>query len=196
MIAFKHVYNYYIAPLKGLTSIETEESSVLLKFDTGAAKTVISIGKLAGEIIPEEKLSNKLKTLLSKRPSITQVTFESASGNTITGIKACAKSVKLDGVLIPTFCYYLVFDVGKKALLGDDFISKCDFKHSKDGDICITSFDRDAYEEECTISDAIDSCELCELIFSDEEPTGNQGEAISQEEINSILFGEPKKIEI
>lgn len=194
MIIFKHVCNHYVAPLDGLIPDKKEKSSMLIKFDTGAANTIISAGSFAGEVISEEELSNKIMPFLNKRPDLVQQNFESVSGNILTGIKAYAKNIKLGGVLIPTFYYYLVIDIGKKALLGDDFISKCDFKHSKDGDICITSFDRDAYEEECTISDAIDSCELCELIFSDEEPTGNQSEAISQEEINSILFSEPKKI--
>ena len=65
--------------------------------------------------------------------------FLSASGTEMHGYLVYAEKICLSDYPIDKFYYYLIVDVNNDvALLGNDFLSYCEFKHEEKGDILIT----------------------------------------------------------
>lgn len=115
---------------------------VLAKLDTGAMGTVISLGAL----LKPEYLSalGRVKFDLDNKGA---VRLKSASGGDMIGFPYYLKNVKVSGVLLPKFYFYLVPDGEREiVLLGYDFISCLDFCHSPGGDI-IGSMNIKMYED-------------------------------------------------
>lgn len=123
-----------------LSDISVANTTVFLHFDTGAVATVISIEALSNEPIDKEWFSKQLNGRATQR------TFRSATGNVMSGYLVCAKNVTISNASISQFYYYLIVDVNYRVgLLGDDFISKCEFSHRVDGEMDVTFFDDAKY---------------------------------------------------
>lgn len=114
-----------------------------MKFDTGAINTVISLkrlvcGKIHNSCQVGEYIENK-RTVKSK-------TFFSASGHELTGYLCKAPNIEISGTVIKSFYYYIIIDCDREiSLLGNDFISACDFNHHKFQNIQVSGFDEQAY---------------------------------------------------
>ena len=136
-----------------------------MAFDTGAVCTVLSVEALTSELVDKETLCHKLDQKARRRR------FLSASGTEMHGYLVCAESMSLSDYPIDKFYYYLIVDVDDVvALLGDDFISCCDFHHQKKEDISIVDFDKHLYETTyggALIDDDVQAL-LAELTVSDE----------------------------
>lgn len=114
-----------------------------LKFDTGSEYTVISARMLDGSLT-DDQLKN-FKDYCEKH-SRHKGQFISASGDPITGYPVTATNVVIDGSVLPVFHYYLVLENKREiALLGFDFIDRCECKHSPSGNFVITSLDQEGY---------------------------------------------------
>ena len=114
---------------------------ITMKFDTGAVNTVIGLRTLFKYLSKKE-----LDTLLSmfEASDIEKVRFNSASGGELWGYPCVVHNVEISNAVIENFCFYVITNTNREvALLGDDFISCCNFRHEQDGDIIITDFDDD-----------------------------------------------------
>ena len=125
-----------------------------VKFDTGAAATVVGISKLYPEYditvddedeqrkINEElqrSVDSKFSKLYSDENKIS--TFKSATNTPMKSILIKQPNVKIGCLEVPVFYYWLVLQVNvKRFLLGDDFINFCDYKHNHDDCIVISNF--------------------------------------------------------
>lgn len=116
----------------------------VFKFDTGAINTIISFEALVdGKMLKQIDKQNFMNSL---RKNIPTKDFRSASGNYMKGFLCKATDVKIGDAILSKFYYYLVFNINHKiALLGDDFISCCNFIHESNSDIIINDFDDDNY---------------------------------------------------
>ena len=138
------------------------KNAVGVKWDTGAAKTVISIGAISDVITPE-KLA-KLIELCETRCGRLKKRFESASGDPFYGYPVCVSNVIFGGEMLSKFCYYLVLENKRDiALLGYDFIDRCTYSHISGGDIIVTAFNEVGYGE---IDGAMRSDEVSAFIGS------------------------------
>ena len=146
-----------------LSDIEFSDGiSLNMKFDTGAVRTVISIWSLFQHL--SINTINRLKEGF-ENAGIKSKEFSSASGNELKGYPCVIHNAKLNGVVIKDFCFYLILDTRRKiALIGDDFVSCCDFHHIIDGDIVIDSFDSDLAYEKFKLDH--EPFELNEIIFN------------------------------
>lgn len=172
----KAIYNnsaYYI-PISNLRGNKKEYLAI--KFDTGAVNTVLSFSALVGNLkflgISEDKFEEQIK----KKVGIITKDFKAANGKTMLGYLCCSQDVIIDGYKFDKFYYYLIFNIERKlALLGDDFISCCNFEHKVNSNIEITHFDTNHYKinedkEKNCISEVIFD-ELLELSKTDiDEP--------------------------
>lgn len=121
-------------------------SSFAIKFDTGAANTVVSIEKITGNL-SDRQLSDVRRFIEGKR--ISPKEFRSASGHSFSAYPAYLSDVIIGNCQFDRFYYYLVaeplYDNRKIALLGDDFIDCCGFSREPHGDILIKEFDFSRY---------------------------------------------------
>ena len=132
-----HTNNGYYCRAKNIGS---KKRVLMMKFDTGAVSTVISIEALTKMEIDKERFIRKIEGRAEKR------IFRSASGYKMKGYLVHADDVIMVDTKISRLYYYLIVDVNDDVcLLGDDFISKCVFRHNKDGDIEIKDMDTDGY---------------------------------------------------
>ncbi len=140
------------------------ENVFSMKFDTGAASTVISSEIFIDEMTEEKK--STIKNFLQER-NVIGIEFTSASGDCFVGYLIHANGVVVDEAVFADFYYYLVLDNKRViALLGDDFIDHCEFQHNVHGDIVITGFD---FAEYGNFDGAMENDEL--LYFLDETVT-------------------------
>lgn len=154
MIKVHYGRSTYYTKLRNLT-----DNVIIIKFDTGAVNTVISLEALTNnKNIDKNKLIKQLEN--SKKSHI----FKSASGNDMIGYLCNASNVKISGVNIKDFYYYLIVNTEQSlALLGDDFISCCSFNHSINSDIIINAFNDKLYKDK-QLDTYIDELELHELL--------------------------------
>ncbi len=121
-------------------------SSFAIKFDTGAANTVISIEKISGDLTDEQL--KKIKDYITSR-GICPKEFKSASGHPFYAYPAYMTNIVIGSHLFNTFFYYIIVDRlhdnRKLALLGDDFIDCCGFSREPHGNIIINKFDFSTY---------------------------------------------------
>ena len=158
MIKAYHSRASYYLKLKNLNSYNN--NIIAIKFDTGAVNTIISLEALCGS-----KACNKQKIIqyVQGCGNLHTKNFKSASGNNMTGVLCHAKNVKLSGCNIEDFYYYLIINVNESiALLGDDFISYCNFTHQVGKDIDIVGFDRENYRNKEDLK-CIDTSTICEI---------------------------------
>lgn len=122
-------------------NLRPDGSALYMKFDTGAMNTVISIWALTSDV----GLAGSVIERLRQRDFKSRV-FQSASGNAMTGYRTRAENVCLSGFFVPVFYYYLLIDVKTNAaLLGDDFLSCCDYHHTAKGDIEVIAWHEELY---------------------------------------------------
>ena len=140
--------------------IRIDNHALLLKYDTGAKNTVISIDTLFGKI--PFVVRERIREAFSKRNLIPRE-FISATGDTFLGYLVCASNVKIDKEVFPKFYYYVVIENKRTlALLGEDFIDNADYTHLRHDDIKITGFDFDFYE--ASFTDAISEEDMVGII--------------------------------
>ena len=126
-----------------ISILANKQSIVYIKFDTGAVYTVLSFEALFHGITLKEK-ENFVKKLKNKK--IKDNTFYSATKGEMKGYNVKLCNVNLGGVLLETFCFWLIINMNHPlALLGDDFISCCNVSHKCDSDFIIENFSSDLY---------------------------------------------------
>lgn len=114
-----------------------------IKFDPGANQSIISVDFLTDDLSDDQK---KRFIELIKARYTPKGEFISASGSPFQGYLVHAKNVLVGGELFADFYYYLILENDRiLALLGEDFLDNCGYRHVPHGDIEIISFDFDAY---------------------------------------------------
>lgn len=118
---------------------------VILKVDTGAVDTVIYPGCFDMKYRDLTDLS-----YIGKLYPATCKSFVTASNDKMTGYRVCAQDVKISGILIKRFVYYIVAVSGRTiGLLGNDFIRNCSFFHEDAGKpFCIHDLNYASYSSE------------------------------------------------
>ncbi len=124
---------YYKKSGSYITTLEPVDKGwnrVLLKVDTGAVVTSITLGALfnLNELTEDEQNLLKDQILLLDYP---QIPLRSASDNEMIGILCHVKNVIVAEQKFNDFYFYLIPMFHEKALLGADFISCCEFVHKK-----------------------------------------------------------------
>ena len=116
-IYFNHTYSVMVRNISPNTALS-------MKFDTGSVATVISVDALKVNVRKDRFIS-----LLNERDVPVRI-FHSASGNELMGYPVVAENVLISGQAIESFYYYLIVNVDYSiSLLGDDFISSCEYAH-------------------------------------------------------------------
>ena len=129
-----------------------------IKFDTGATSTVIGIYTLFNRISPNN--IQKLKDGFEKA-GIQPRDFSSATGHQLLGYPCKVHGVDVSGHILEDFYFHLVLDTKRKlSLLGNDFISCCNFKHEIDSNILIEDYDLKSYSEKFCNTTCFDVNEL------------------------------------
>ncbi len=174
---------------------------VLFKFDTGASFTSITLGSL----IDADKITKREQEILRKQILNLDYPHQpliSASDHEMTGILCYTKKIILSGQMFENFYFYLIPEFYKKALLGADFISCCNFTHELRGEvdalpeIYITKFFYSIYKKywkftERTKSLQLDSLsQMCDFVsnskiikVSEETPSAELDSIIAFKEI-------------
>lgn len=133
-----------------------------VKWDTGAANTVISLGAIDDEISFADFTT--FKNYCEQHYSKVRKEFTSASGGSFYGYPISVNEVKIGGKKIPSFLFYLVLENKRDiALLGFDFIDRCSFSHKADSNITLSEFNESGYGE---FEGAMGSDEFISLIDS------------------------------
>lgn len=124
-----------------------EFSSVTFKFDTGAVNSVITVGSLFPATDLAERAVLYAKELTDKNVGISE-SFYSVSGDSTDGILCYVPNFRFsDDSLVFDFYFYLITSTAyRKALLGVDFISCCDFSCEVGKDIIIEKFHDSRYK--------------------------------------------------
>lgn len=148
MIKAKHQDNAYILLISNILNFGFR--AFPCKFDTGAVNTMLPLGMILDECTSNSDLRDVFARLCEKSNAVTE--FTSAAGNKILGVKCHVNDIIISGMLIHDFYFYLTNTDRKVALLGDDFISCCTFKHIPDGDILIDNFDSNKYSRNVNTS--------------------------------------------
>lgn len=177
MVEFRHSLSAYYAEIRNII-----DDIIMIKFDSGATNTVISYEMLTRETtsFPKDisKLTNdEIDTIKAnierKNRFIDRIKekhqlhpFHSASGTPMLGVLSKVNNISISGHLLRApFYYYLILDIESPlALLGDDFISCCDFSHKVNGDIKITYIDEKYYENYNDERSILEMNELNELL--------------------------------
>ena len=147
-----------------------------IQCDTGASRTSISLLSFIGanydysesdaERIEEELLILKNKGKHSQiEGSNLAIEFHSASGDNLFGFLTDMGKVFIGNTELQHFYYYFVpKNKTAFALLGNDFLHNCEYKHDIGGNIVITKFDESGYEY--GHKDALSLNEIKELIIN------------------------------
>lgn len=133
---------YYI-DIENICRDKSDELSA--KFDTGATATVFSFATVHPNI--PEYAAKKIFTQIENNPNSYAIkTFQSASGQDMTCVKCTGANVRIGGVSVNKFHYWLYLNnETTRALIGDDFIRFCTFSHAPLGNIVINAFDKSGY---------------------------------------------------
>lgn len=123
-----------------------------IKFDPGAEQTVISVDFLTDGLSEDQK--KKIIELIKSRHT-PNGDFVSASGAPFKGYLVHARNVMVGNEVFDDFFYYLILENNRiVALLGEDFLENCGYRHLPHGNIEINTFDNEAYKQnrECSLS--------------------------------------------
>lgn len=116
---------------------------IIMKFDTGAAKTLLSLSKFGKRYCTDGYVKN-IRKYIDNRAG---VCFRSASGHEMVAYPCMLRNVRISDVHLDSFVFYLSLAIESNvALIGDDFISCCSFVHSIGSDIIINKFSKEMYE--------------------------------------------------
>ena len=128
-----------------------------LQCDTGASKTSISLLSLIEDNFEyskeyatqiEENLLNSKNQGKHEQIKGNNLTIQlrSASGEKIFGFLTDMGKVSIGNTVLEHFYYYFVpKNKTAFALLGNDFLHNCEYKHNIRGNIVVTKFDEDNY---------------------------------------------------
>lgn len=117
--------------------------TILLKYDTGAKYSVISVGMFDDTLTDDDLI--RIKEYCEEHSSCKE-RFISASGHTFDGYLVVASNVKIGNTYIREFRYHLVIENQRDiALLGFDFIENCKGLFEPQNNIIITAFDEKHY---------------------------------------------------
>lgn len=125
-------------------SLSYANIEIPMQFDTGASQTVIGLKRF---------LTNNadIKDELIKNMSIDGIsatTFKSASNNIIKAYPCKINNIKLGGIELDIFKFYLdISDTIVNPLLGMDFIRHCKFSYLPHEDIKVYLLDKNGYDE-------------------------------------------------
>jgi hypothetical protein len=133
-----------------------------MKFDTGAINTVISLKRM---VCGKEYYIKRINKYIADRGNVIRKIFFSASGHELIGYLCKASFVEISGSMVNVFYYYLILDGERDiSLLGNDFISACDFNHKRLQSIRIDYFDEKAYVENFENQGVLTLDELSDII--------------------------------
>ena len=142
-VVYYREINAYLLPMN--TVFGSEDTNLMLKFDTGAAGTVIGIEDLFIEITDQQKEHFKEAF---QNAGIEAAEFRSATKNSMKCYPMIMHDIIIDDtVKIREFPFYLSLE-RPISLLGADFISCCQLSLDIKGDIVISK-----YDSEMAISD-------------------------------------------
>ena len=162
-------YHNYAYHLDIMNLHDDCDVDVTAKFDTGAVVSFFTVSALYTGITNET--ATRLQKSLVSRPNIITASFNAASGEEMFAVKCHADDVMVGNIHFERFFYWLNPSVeNKKALLGDDFIRFCDFRHKRYNDILIDDFDMDEYmrtHNEDQDDKSLSTEEISEMIFSE-----------------------------
>ena len=128
-------------------STDSSVSETYITFDTGAAVTVLGCNMLFDLGITESRSELAIMRLLTIS-GITPRVFYSATKTEMLGYPCVIENMKLSGVVIDKFYFYLFLggDNPDVSLLGNDFLKYCEYTKKLDSDIVITDFNNILYE--------------------------------------------------
>lgn len=114
------------------------------KLDTGAVKTLIYLRTFEDTICNKEFI--KYFKNIAARQKIEDKEFTTANNVNVTAYPCSIDYIIMGDVMIKGFRFYLVIEPeANKVLIGDDFLSCCQFKHTIGGPIIIEQFDDSRY---------------------------------------------------
>ncbi|MCI9078163.1 MAG: hypothetical protein HFH68_04455 [Lachnospiraceae bacterium] len=156
-IRFRVDGNRFVSPLS-YANID-----IPIMFDTGAVQTVIGLKEFL-----DNGIDIKDELIKSMRLNgINKVTFTSASNNKIEAYPCKINNIKLGGIELDIFKFYLdISDTIVKPLLGMDFIRHCKFSYLPHEDIKAYLLDKTGYDEyikkeKCSTIFYLDSSRKC-----------------------------------
>lgn len=148
----RHYQSGYMMPLREINHVV-----IPMMFDTGAVNTAISLPTYYRGKADLEELERRLVQYCPYKE------FHAASGTLVGGYLVYVDHVSIAGISVDRFYYYLLLGLQfNTALLGDDFIKNCVFRHDLHGDIEIQHFDGTTYRSEMAAS--IGQAELNRLL--------------------------------
>lgn len=134
-----HISDSYFLLLDSF--IKNNKIPIILKFDTGAAQTIISLGAFSKGLSTQN-----INSILTQIKQVNSFSFRDASGNILKAYPCYLKNITINKIFLDIFYFWLNPNLNlKKALLGNDFIKYCNFNHNINGDIIIKDFDKKNY---------------------------------------------------
>ncbi|MBD5452066.1 MAG: hypothetical protein HDR25_05450 [Lachnospiraceae bacterium] len=131
---------YYAGVINNSLGLRT-----LAKFDSGAAISIIGLERFGREL--QDKLFIDFFMKYTKDKGIDKKVYTAANEQAIETYPCMIDKISLDGTDITNFRFGLVLtQKSNRFLLGDDFISCCEFAHKIGGSISINNFSQSRYE--------------------------------------------------
>lgn len=131
---------YYAGVINNSLGLRT-----LAKFDSGAAISIIGLERFGREL--QDKLFVDFFINYTKDNSIDKKVYTAANEQEIETYPCMIDKISLNGTDIINFRFGLVLtQKSNRFLLGDDFISCCEFQHMIGGPILINNFSQSRYE--------------------------------------------------
>ncbi len=158
------------------TFLDKDGTLIPLQFDTGASRTSISLLSLVennfdysqdkAEKMEEYLLIQKNKGQHEQiKGNNLVVELRSASGEKLFGFLADMGRISIGNSVFEHFYYYFVpKNKTAFALLGNDFLHNCEYKHAIQGNIIVTKFDEDSYVQ--SHKDALSESDI-QLLIND-----------------------------
>lgn len=142
MIEFRYTkHAYYAGVINNFLGLRT-----LAKFDSGAAVSIIGIERFGIEFQEQQFLD--FFTRYARNNGIVKRVYSVANGQEIETYPCVMDRLSLDGTDIRNFRFgFVISRKSNRFLLGDDFISCCDFNHAIGSSINICKFSHSRYAE-------------------------------------------------
>lgn len=152
-------------------SLLADFPSITFKFDTGANYSVINVSSLFPSIDLAERTILYVKELTDKKKCISG-SFRSVSGNSTDGILCYVPNFRFnEESSVFNFYFYLIISTAyKKALLGVDFISCCDFSYEVGKDIIIEKFHDSRYKSALRLEEKEKAVSVSDLFKAIQTP--------------------------
>lgn len=140
MIEFRYTkHAYYAGVINNSLGLRT-----LAKFDSGAAISIIGIERFGIAFQEQQFIDFFIQYVQDK--GIDKRIYSVANGQEIETYPCIMDKISIDGTDIQNFQFGLVISQkSNRFLMGDDFISCCDFNHGIGGSIYISKFSYSKY---------------------------------------------------